>query len=60
MEDRRVLSTAHTEKANAVLGMEDGEVMWVPFCWLTHKYLAIKRKGSGCLKGMKWAPHISV
>lgn len=33
MEDRRVLSIAHTEKAKAALGMEDGEVIWAPFCW---------------------------
>lgn len=32
MEDRRVLSIAHTEKAKAVLGREDGEGMWEPSC----------------------------
>lgn len=27
---------------------------------LTHKYLATRRKGSRCLEGMKWAPHLNV
>lgn len=33
MEDRRVLSIAHTEKAKAMLGMEDRKVMWEPSRW---------------------------
>lgn len=48
MEDRRVLSIAHTEKEKAVLGMEDreGDVGATPL-GLTHKCLPTKRKGQG-------------
>lgn len=40
-------------------GGQEGDVGAIPL-GLTHKCLPTKRKGSGCLEGMKWAPHLNV
>lgn len=60
VEDTRVMSNAHAEKKSLCWTRRmEGGVGDVPL-GLTHECLAANGKGSGCLKGMKRAPHLNV